>query len=74
MQVVLPKAVSLTVTVFTLDGDMVKRLYLGPQAAGTYSYIWDGRNNSGDAVARGIYFIRVVAGDIDEIRKVLVVK
>ncbi|MDA8411090.1 MAG: hypothetical protein M0001_11915 [Treponema sp.] len=74
VQVVLPKAVTMAVSIFTLDGDLVKRLYLGPQAAGTYTYIWDGRNLSGDPVARGIYFIRVVAGDIDEIRKVLVVR
>ncbi|HUX39867.1 MAG TPA: FlgD immunoglobulin-like domain containing protein [Rectinemataceae bacterium] len=74
VQVVLPKAVTMAVTIFTLDGDLIKRLYLGQQAAGTYTFTWDGRNLAGDAVARGIYFVRVVAGDIDEIRKVMVVK
>jgi hypothetical protein len=74
VQVVLPSAGNLTISIFTLDGDLVKRLYIGPQAAGTYYFPWDGTNASGQSVARGIYFIRVVAGTIDEIRKVLVVR
>jgi hypothetical protein len=35
---------------------------------------WDGRNRAGQAVSRGVYFIRIVAPGIDEIRKVLVAK
>jgi hypothetical protein len=74
IEVILPTAGSLTVTVFTLDGDIVKYLYNDRQAAGTYTYFWDGRNLSGDATAQGIYFVRVVGPNMDEIRKVLVVK
>ncbi|HUW40887.1 MAG TPA: FlgD immunoglobulin-like domain containing protein [Rectinemataceae bacterium] len=70
----LPTSGAVTVTVFTLDGDVVKRLVLATQAAGDYAVDWDGRNMSGHPVARGIYFIRVVAPNIDEIRKVLVVR
>jgi hypothetical protein len=63
-----------TITVFTLDGDVVKRLYMGNQSVGNYSTYWDGTNLSGSVVARGIYFIRVVAPGVDEIRKVMVVR
>lgn len=70
----LGQAGPVTITVFTLDGDVVRRLVVGTQNAGDYSTAWDGRNLSGDAVARGIYFVRVVAPGIDEIRKVLVVR
>jgi hypothetical protein len=63
-----------TVQVFTLDGNLVRVLYRGHRAAGEYIDPWDGKNNGGRAVARGMYFIRVVAPDIDEIRKVMVVK
>ncbi len=70
----LPSEGSVTVTVFTLDGDVVKHLVLATQDAGNYSVDWDGRNMGGRPVARGIYFIRVVAPGIDEIRKVLVVR
>jgi hypothetical protein len=35
---------------------------------------WDGRNRGGRDVARGIYFIKVVAPGVEETRKVLIVK
>jgi hypothetical protein len=63
-----------TVQIFSLDGDIVKILHRGRQGAGTYTYAWDGTNEGGRIVARGIYFVRVVAPNIDEYRKVLVVK
>jgi hypothetical protein len=63
-----------TIQVFTLDGNMVKVLFRGWKTQGEYIELWDGKNNSGRSVARGMYFIRVVAPDIDEIRKVMVVK
>ena len=63
-----------TVTVFTLDGDVVRRLYAGQQSAGDYSAAWDGKNGSGQSVARGMYFVRVLGPDVDEIRKVIVIR
>ncbi|MDR2803653.1 MAG: hypothetical protein LBB22_05125 [Treponema sp.] len=63
-----------TVQVFTLDGVLVQTLYRGSRPAGEYVEAWDGKNNGGNIVARGMYFIRIVAPDIDEIRKVMVVK
>jgi hypothetical protein len=63
-----------TVQVFTLDGNLVRTLARVNKAAGEYRSGWDGKNNGGREVARGMYFIRVVAPDIDEIRKVMVVK
>jgi hypothetical protein len=63
-----------SVIVFGLDGNVIRTIHRGRQGAGTYRYTWDGRNNSGQIVARGIYFIRVVAPGIDEYRKVIVAK
>ncbi len=63
-----------TINVFDLAGDLVNTLYSGQEGPGQYSTSWDGRNFNGHVVARGIYFIRVVAPGIDEFRKVLVVK
>jgi hypothetical protein len=63
-----------TIQVFTLDGTLVKVLEQTSREAGNYGISWDGKNNGGRPVARGLYFIRVVAPDIDEIRKVMIVK
>jgi hypothetical protein len=70
----LSKSGRVTIQIFSLGGDIVNVLYSGYQAAGDYSASWDGRNRAGRAVARNVYFIKIVAPDIDEIRKVLVVK
>ncbi|MCL2705243.1 MAG: hypothetical protein FWE72_03440 [Spirochaetaceae bacterium] len=70
----LPKTGAVTVNIFSLSGDVVKTLVKGTQPKGSYSYTWDGTNTGGRKVARGIYFIRVVGPDIDEYRKVMVVK
>jgi hypothetical protein len=71
---ILTRGGRVTIQVFTLDGNLVKVLERSSKSAGEYVAAWDGRNNGGRAVARGLYFIRVVAPDIDEIRKVMVVK
>jgi hypothetical protein len=63
-----------TVQVFTLDGTLIKTLRRENRSAGEWTESWNGTNNGGRPVARGMYFIRVVAPDIDEIRKVLVIK
>ncbi|WP_210411504.1 FlgD immunoglobulin-like domain containing protein [Oceanispirochaeta crateris] len=63
-----------TAQIFTLNGNLVRILQRGRQAAGSYQYVWDGKNNGGNIVARGVYFVRVVGPDMDEIRKVMVVK
>ena len=70
----LTKAGMATVQVFALDGSLVRILHRGRQGTGTYTFVWDGRNNAGNVVARGMYFIRVVAPGIDEYRKVMVIK
>jgi hypothetical protein len=71
---VLPESGNVTVTVFNLAGEVVRILQRGAQGAGEYTYPWDGKNSGGNAVARGIYFIRVVGPGIDETRKVLVTR
>lgn len=61
-----------TIEVFGLDGTLVKILFRGRQGSGDYTIPWDGTNESGRPVARGIYFIKIVAPAIDETRKVLI--
>jgi hypothetical protein len=64
-----------TVQIYTLDGTLVKSIRRNEQReTGSYVETWDGSNNGGRAVARGMYFVRVVGPDIDEIRKIMVVK
>lgn len=74
LEVNMPKTGNLRVIIMTADGNVVKYLENGRQAEGLHYYYWNGTNNAGDTVARGIYFIRIVGPDIEETRKVMVVK
>jgi hypothetical protein len=64
-----------TVQIHTLDGTLVRSLRRNEhREAGEWTDTWDGTNNGGRPVARGMYFVRVVGPDIDEIRKIMVVR
>ena len=58
----------------TLDGNIVRTLTRSHHNAGDHFYLWDGRNNSGNPVASGMYFVRIAGPDIDEVRKILIIK
>ena len=74
VEVEMKKSGNLNIYVMTLDGNIVKRLSKGTLSAGTHYFYWDGKNNAGNPVARGLYFVRVSGSGIDETRKVMVVK
>ena len=65
---------NLNIYIMTLDGNIIKRLSKGTVSRGTHYFYWDGKNNAGNPVARGLYFVRVTGSGIDETRKVMVVK
>lgn len=74
LEVNMPRAGNLRIIVMTADGNVVQYLENSRQSEGLHYYYWNGTNNAGKAVARGIYFIRVVGPEIEETRKVMVVK
>ena len=60
--------------VFDLSGSIVNVLVRGTQAAGEYETLWNGTNRPARRWRAASYFVRIVGPDIDEIRKVLVVR
>ncbi|MBN2618591.1 MAG: hypothetical protein JXR64_09815, partial [Spirochaetales bacterium] len=62
------------ISVFSIDGTLVKTIQNGRLSAGEYRYLWDGTNKADKPVARGVYFIKVIAPGINESRKVMIVK
>ena len=70
----LPQDGNLDVMVMTLDGNIVTYLNHGATTAGEHYFTWNGTNNAGSKVARGLYFVRVISSTIDETRKIMVVK
>ncbi len=75
----LAKPAEVMITVYAIDGQVVRRLVLGHQPAGTYqtrsrAAYWDGRNVFGEPVASGVYFYTLTAGDFTATRKMLIRK
>lgn len=61
-------------SVFNLQGQCVKVLVDGITQAGTHSAVWDGRNESGQIVASGMYFYRISAGNKQEVKRMTFLK
>ena len=75
----LAQPVDVTVTIYTVDGTVVRTLALGHQPVGIYqdksrAAYWDGRNAQGELVASGVYFYMLKAGDFAATRKMLIRK
>ena len=68
-----------TLTIYAIDGRVVRTLALGHQPIGIYqdksqAVYWDGKNNLGEPVASGLYFYTLTAGDFTATRKMLIAK
>ena len=48
-----------TLTVYNVNGRVVRRLVDEPLAVGPHSVVWDGRDDVGENLASGIYFARL---------------
>ncbi len=75
----LAKAADVTVTIYAVDGTVVRQLVFGHQPIGIYqgksrAAYWDGKNNLGEPVASGVYFYTLTAGDFTATRKMLIRK
>jgi glucuronoarabinoxylan endo-1,4-beta-xylanase len=67
----LDKPADVTVTVYDILGREIRRFTAGDQATGAHGVLWDGRNNAGAVVSRGIYFYQLRAQNETLVRKML---
>ena len=75
----LAEPTDVTLTIYDIQGRVVRTLDLGHQRAGMYqnrgrAAYWDGRNAHGEPVASGVYFYTLTAGDFSATRKMLIRK
>ena len=75
----LAEATEVAISIYAVNGNLVRTLALGHQAAGTYqsksqAAYWDGRNELGERVASGVYFYTFTAGDFSATGKMLIRK
>ena len=75
----LSEPADVTLTIYDIQGHIVRDLDLGHQAVGMYQHrsraaYWDGKNAVGEPVASGAYFYTLTAGDFTATRKMLILK
>ena len=67
------------IRIYNVNGQLVRQLDLGKQKAGSYvdkkkAAYWDGKGQSGNSVANGLYFYTLKAGDFQATRRMVIVK
>ena len=53
-----PRVADVALKVYATTGEEVRTIYSGSLAPGRYWFTWDGRNERGNSVATGVYFVR----------------
>jgi len=70
----LPEASDVQVAIFDMLGKHVRALVNEQQPTGSYSVVWDGRDENGQLVASGVFIAHLRAGKFVQGRKMLVVR
>ena len=70
---------TVTLTIYDVDGRVVRGLDIGHQRAGIYetrnkAIYWDGRNDLGESVASGVYFYHLTAGNYSATKRMVILK
>ncbi len=75
----LKNASEVTIQIYNVAGEMIRRLDLGYRSAGLYvsqdrAAYWDGKNRFGEPVTSGMYFYSIRADDLTAVKKLIVLK
>jgi hypothetical protein len=63
-----------TLRIYNVLGQEIRRLVHEQKAAGSHVTVWDGKNSLNETVSSGLYFYRVQAGSFVQTKKLLFVK
>jgi flagellar hook assembly protein FlgD len=70
----IPDAGPVDISIYDIQGRLIRILSKQSQQAGSHSVTWDGRNNSGAMVSSGTYFCSVRFKDSYQTKKLLLIK
>jgi len=73
-QFIVHSPIHTTLTIYNLLGQKVRTLVDKERLPGNYKVIWDGRDNSGEEVASGIYFYQLKTKDYTETKKMVLLR
>jgi len=70
----LPAHSAVRLTIYNMNGQLVRTLVHGHKAAGQHTVVWDGKDEHGRCVANGSYFYQLVAGELQFAKRMLLLK
>lgn len=70
----LPEPAYVKLSIFDINGTLIKTLQDGNQSTGRYESIWNGENSFGLKVGSGVYFYRIQANSFVQTRKMVLLK
>jgi FlgD Ig-like domain/FG-GAP repeat len=70
----LPQAGAVTLKIYNSVGQLVRTLVSGDYEAGAHKVVWNARNDSGVQVASGVYLAVFKAGEVQQVRRVMLMK
>lgn len=70
----LRKPAPVELAIFTLTGEKVRTIVATPLTAGSYTAVWDGKNQFGNNLASGIYLYRLQIGATQQTKRMLLVR
>ena len=70
----IPTKSYVNISIFDINGRLLRTLVNQRQDAAKYKVIWDGKDNSGNNVCSGVYFYVVKTGNFIDSRKMLILR
>ena len=75
----LSRSSKVTIVIYNVVGIPIRTIRVGYVEAGSYvsqarAIYWDGRTDTGERVASGIYLYQIQVGDYTDIRKMVILK
>jgi flagellar hook assembly protein FlgD len=69
-----PPGGPVTVSIFNVQGKLIRTLVEGTRRPGVYRLQWDGIDRTGAQVASGVYFLRMQAVGYQSVKKIVLIK
>ncbi len=70
----LPDSGKMTLNIYNIKGQLVRKLLTGDMPAGKHSIVWNGRDDFDKPVGSGVYFYRLKSNNKEQTRKMLIIK
>jgi hypothetical protein len=70
----IPEGNNVRLTVYNIEGKVIKQLDHGYKEAGYHQANWDGTNKNGESVSSGVYIYRMEAGNFSNVKKMIFLK